>query len=106
VAVVLVVVLAVGWWSGPGGFGTLWTLLGPFCVVIAFLVVFLVVAVAGAFQRRSALPPPPPVQQPMVPAGMQGPVALNCPNCGAPPLNIDRFGVATCAHCGTRFLVR
>src|SRR5207237_1205084 len=51
-------------------------------------------------------PPPPPSQEPMVPAGQQGPVALNGPNCGGPPANVDRFGVATCSYCGTRFLVR
>jgi len=42
----------------------------------------------------------------MVPAGLEGPVALNCPNCGAPSEAVDRFGVATCTHCATRFLVR
>ena len=52
------------------------------------------------------IPPPPPVQQPMVPPGTQGPVGLNCPACGAPAENADRFGIATCTHCGTRFLVR
>ncbi|TLZ97707.1 MAG: hypothetical protein E6J96_04710 [Methanobacteriota archaeon] len=36
----------------------------------------------------------------------QGKVALSCPNCGGPPTNVDRFGIATCSYCGTRFLVR
>jgi hypothetical protein len=53
-----------------------------------------------------AIPPPPPIQQPMVPAGMQGPKGLNCPSCGAPAQSVDRFGVAVCAHCNTRYLVR
>ena len=75
-----------------------------FFIVIVFILVA-VAASAGGFGRRS-LPPPPPIQQPMVPAGMQGPIALNCPNCGAPPGSVDRFGVATCTHCATRFLVR
>lgn len=56
--------------------------------------------------RSSPIPPPPPIQQPMVPAGTQGTVSLNCPACGAPAQDMDRFGVAVCAHCGTRFLVR
>src|SRR5881397_2856694 len=73
--------------------------------IIIFLLVFVVLAATGVLQRRN-LPPPPPIQQPMVPAGTQGPVALTCPNCGAPPQNVDRFGVATCTYCGTRFLVR
>ena len=81
----------------------------PFCGVIAFMIIFVVLfvvlAATGVLQRRN-LPPPPPIQQPMVPAGTQGPVALTCPNCGAPPQNVDRFGVATCTYCGTRFLVR
>ena len=79
----------------------------PFCVVLVFMIVIVVVAIAagGGLQRRT-LPPPPPIQQPMVPAGLQGPVALTCPNCGAPPTAVDRFGVATCTYCGTRFIVR
>ncbi len=81
----------------------------PFCGIIAFfivvLIVFGVLTATGVLERRN-LPPPPPIQQPMVPAGTQGPVALSCPNCGAPPQNVDRFGVATCTYCGTRFLVR
>src|SRR5437764_8710650 len=24
------------------------------------------------------------------------------PNCGGPPTNVDRFGIATCSYCGTR----
>ena len=80
----------------------------PFCGFILVLIVVVVVLVAVALNpsRRAGLPPPPPVQGPMVAAGMQGPVALNCPNCGAPPEAIDRFGIATCRYCGARFLVR
>jgi len=76
-----------------------------FCLPAIIIVVVLVIVFAqGAGRRR--IPPPPPIQQPMVPAGQQGPVALSCPNCGGPPTNVDRFGIATCSYCGTRFLVR
>jgi len=79
--------------------------LRTFCLlaVLSFATSTLVFA-QGAGRRR--IPPPPPIQQPMVPAGQQGPVALSCPNCGGPPTNVDRFGIATCSYCGTRFLVR
>ena len=102
--VILVVgMLALVFGGFPGG------VIFPFCGIIAFsiviLIVFGVLTATGVLQRRN-LPPPPPIQQPMVPAGTQGPVALSCPNCGAPPQNVDRFGVATCTYCGTRFLVR
>ncbi len=80
----------------------------PVCGVGVFLIVLIVVIVIAATQGfgQASIPPPPPIQQPMVPAGMQGPIALNCPNCGAPPQNVDRFGVATCTYCNTRYLVR
>jgi hypothetical protein len=75
------------------------------CLPAIVIVVVLVIVIAqGAGRRR--IPPPPPIQQPMVPAGQQGPVSLSCPNCGGPPTNVDRFGIATCSYCGTRFLVR
>jgi len=96
--VTVVITLA---FSGIGGA----LLLGPFCFIFLILIVTLIAVAAGA-SRRTSLPPPPPIQQPMVPAGMEGPIAVNCPNCGAPPGSIDRFGVAICTHCGTRFLVR
>lgn len=89
--------------SGPSGFPTFMFL--PFCAI--FVVIIIVAAVAATQgTMRQRIPPPPPIQQPMVPAGAQGPIALNCPNCGAPPQNVDRFGVATCTYCNTRFLVR
>jgi hypothetical protein len=54
-----------------------------------------------------AIPPPPAVQAPPAPApGPRGAIEIPCPNCGAPPTGVDRFGVATCAYCQTRFLVR
>ncbi|TLZ93183.1 MAG: hypothetical protein E6K04_03300 [Methanobacteriota archaeon] len=78
----------------------------PFlCVPVIFVVLVVIIFLAQGAARRT-IPPPPPIQQPMVPAGQQGPVALNCPNCGGPPTNVDRFGIATCSYCGTRFLVR
>lgn len=76
-----------------------------FCLPFLLIIVFIVIAIASSSSQRR-IPPPPPIQQPMVPAGQQGPVALDCPNCGGPPSNVDRFGVATCSYCGTRFLVR
>lgn len=89
--------------SMTSGFSTF--IFAPFCGIA---VVILIVAVLAASQGwgRAQIPPPPPIQQPMVPAGAQGPIALNCPNCGAPPTVVDRFGVATCTYCNTRFLVR
>ncbi len=106
--VVLVIVLAIVLGAGAG-FGGLdifpIAVAIPFCGVFLVILVLVIANAAGGF-RRPNLPPPPPVQQPMVPMGMQGPIALNCPNCGAPPEAIDRFGVATCTHCATRFLVR
>lgn len=65
-----------------------------------------ILIVSGLVSRSAPIPPPPPIQQPMVPAGTQGPVGLNCPACGAPAQDVDRFGVAVCPNCGTRFLVR
>jgi hypothetical protein len=75
------------------------------CLPVVLIVIVLVIVFAQGAGRRT-IPPPPPIQQPMVPAGQQGPVALSCPNCGGPPTNVDRFGIATCSYCGTRFLVR
>ena len=109
VAVVAVVFLLIGVLMftmlgvGGGSFGI--AFLAPLCFVVLILIVFGVLAATGVLQR-SNLPPPPPIQQPMVPAGTQGPNALSCPNCGAPPVNVDRFGVATCTYCATRFIVR
>ena len=76
-----------------------------FCIPLIFVIIIVIIFFVQGAARRT-IPPPPPIQQPMVPAGQQGPVALNCPNCGGPPTNVDRFGIATCSYCGTRFLVR
>ncbi len=78
-------------------------------VIVGFIigiVGMIILAVSGIAARSAPIPPPPPIQQPMVPAGTVGPVALNCPACGAPAQAVDRFGVATCPNCNTRFLVR
>ena len=75
------------------------------CVPVIFIAIVLILFFVQGVGRRT-IPPPPPIQQPMVPAGQQGPVALSCPNCGGPPTNVDRFGIATCSYCGTRYLVR
>ncbi len=100
---IFVLFLAVGV-SGP--FSSSSFTFAPFCALFAVIVILVVLAAISSQTRSSWIPPPPPIQKPMVPAGMQGPVALNCPNCGAPPQNVDRFGVATCTYCNTRFLVR
>ncbi len=100
---VVLVFLVSGLGSGGAGFPTFF--FAPFCLFVVVLIIAIVWAASqGATSYR--IPPPPPIQQPMVPAGQAGPVALNCPNCGAPPQNVDRFGVATCTYCNTRFLVR
>lgn len=109
-AIVAIVVLAflvvMGFmiaFSSP--FGFVGFMFVPFCGV--FIVIIIVVALAMTQgSMHTGIPPPPPIQQPMVPAGTPGVIALNCPNCGAPPQNVDRFGVATCTYCNTRFLVR
>ena len=88
-----------------GGPGSVFSVAPFFCIPFLFVIVFIIIAAASGAGRRT-IPPPPPIQQPMVPAGQVGPVALNCPNCGGPPTNVDRFGIATCSYCGTRFLVR
>ena len=110
-AVVLAVVVGVGVFAffvvglGVGPFGFPFLIFAPFCGVVVIIIVVIAIAAAGGMSQNR-IPPPPPIQQPMVPAGQTGPVALNCPNCGAPPQNVDRFGVATCTYCNTRFLVR
>ena len=58
---------------------------------------------------KPEMPPPPPAVQPppqSPAAAPRGAIEIPCPNCGAPPNGVDRFGVATCGYCGTRFLVR
>lgn len=81
-------------------------LFAPFCGILFFVILVIVLAIAGQGAAARRLPPPPPIQQPMVPAGIRGAAELACPNCGAAPTNVDRFGIATCAYCGTRYLVR
>src|SRR2546428_8000117 len=62
----------------------------PFlCVPFLFVIIFIIIALSTASGRRT-IPPPPPIQQPIVPAGRQGPVALGCPNCSGPPNDVDR----------------
>ena len=102
-AVFFLFVVLTGFLFVPTGFGL--TFLAPVCAVVLIMIVVLVLAASQGWSQRR-IPPPPPIQQPMVPAGTQGPVALNCPNCGAPPQAVDRFGVATCVYCNTRYLVR
>jgi len=65
-----------------------------------------VFAVAGSGETPK-VPPPPSIQPPpgSAPAPV-GSIEIPCPNCGAPPQSIDRFGVATCTYCQTRYLVR
>ena len=104
--VIIVVVFFVAIGSAfMGSPGSAFSIAPFFCIPFLFVIVFIIIAAASGAGRRT-IPPPPPIQQPMVPAGQVGPVALNCPNCGGPPTNVDRFGIATCSYCGTRFLVR
>ncbi len=111
IAVVIAVVFAIAFMVflvaglGLGLTGFPFFVFAPFCLFIVFIIIAIAVGVSRG-TMSSRIPPPPPIQQPMVPAGQTGPVALNCPNCGAPPQNVDRFGVATCTYCNTRFLVR
>ncbi|MCI4371304.1 MAG: hypothetical protein L3J78_01500 [Thermoplasmata archaeon] len=105
VVMILVAVFFVLLFAGSVGGFMAFSLFPVLCVPFLIVIVFVVIAVAGGFRGRT-IPPPPPIQQPMVPAGQQGPIALSCPNCGGPPTNVDRFGVATCSYCGTRYLVR
>lgn len=110
-AIVIAVLFVVGFFVfvfaglglGVSGFSSF--IFAPFCLFIVFVIIAVVLA-ASRGTLSSRIPPPPPIQGPMVPAGQAGPIALNCPNCGAPPQNVDRFGVATCTYCNTRFLVR
>jgi len=104
VVIAVVVLLVVGGIAFLVGFPEI-AFIGAFCIPVLFIILIVVAALAFGTRRRT-IPPPPPIQQPMVPAGQQGPIALNCPNCGGPPTNVDRFGIATCSYCGTRFLVR
>src|SRR5436305_14800450 len=68
-----------------------------FCIPVIFVAIVLIIAFAQGANRRS-IPPPPPIQQPMVPAGQQGPVALNCTNCGGPPTKVASFGIETSSY--------
>jgi hypothetical protein len=103
----LVVGLAVVMILPLAGFGFGFDLAAAvFCGFFLVVIGIVVLAVAAGSAGRRAIPPPPPIQQPMVPAGLQGPMELACPNCGAAPRAVDRFGVATCDYCDTRFLVR
>lgn len=79
---------------------------GFMCIPFLFVILVIILGVYSATSGKRTIPPPPPIQQRMVPAGQQGPVTLDCPNCGGPPSNVDRFGIAVCSYCGTRFLVR
>ncbi len=79
---------------------------GVVCGWVVAGVGMVIMAVSRYTAGSARIPPPPPIQQPMVPAGMSGPLALNCPACGAPAGEVDRFGVAVCTHCNTRYLVR
>jgi hypothetical protein len=104
VGVLVVAMFFVGVFLG-GPIGALSIVPAMFCGILIFVIALIAVGALGGTSTRR-IPPPPPIQQPLVPAGQQGPVELACPNCGGPPQFVDRFGIATCAYCGTRFLVR
>ena len=103
VVIVLFALVFVGMFVGPIGLFSVFP--AVFCGLFIVVIVLIVVGALSQMGGRR-IPPPPPIQQPLVPAGQQGPVELACPNCGGPPQFVDRFGIATCAYCGTRFLVR
>jgi hypothetical protein len=88
--------------GGVSGLGSA----GFICIPILFIILVAALGLYRQFSGHRTIPPPPPIQQRMVPAGQQGPVTLDCPNCGGPPSNVDRFGIAVCSYCGTRYLVR
>jgi len=105
--IVLIVVGIVFFIVGALSLLVLRSFLSPFLSIgMVMLLIGVSLLAQGGLSGRRMLPPPPPIQQPMVPAGMQGPVSLNCPNCGGTPGAVDRFGIATCANCQSRFLVR
>ena len=105
-AVVLVVIVVM--FSVIGSVGVPFDAFCGLWLFIPFIfAVILILGIASSMQSRQRfLPPPPPIQQPMVPAGARPPQELACPNCGAAPRVVDRFGIATCDYCNTRFLVR
>jgi len=81
---------------------------GPGAAIAGFVLVLIGIALlafAGTKGRRT-IPPPPPIQPPAGQRAPGGAAELACPNCGAPPGQVDRFGIALCGYCGTRFLVR
>jgi hypothetical protein len=102
---VLLAVFGILLFASVGGPRIMYSGAAFLCFPALFIIIVLILVLTQGAGRRT-IPPPPPIQQPMVPAGQQGPVALSCPNCGGPPTNVDRFGIATCSYCGTRFLVR
>lgn len=113
VVVVVVAVFAVFFFilsaflGGMGfGFSGFDFMFAPFCGMLAVIIIVFALVALGAGTSRRRIPPPPPIQQPMVPAGTPATVELMCPNCGAPPRNVDRFGIATCDYCDTRYMVR
>jgi hypothetical protein len=57
-------------------------------------------------ERPRVAPPPAMLPFAATTLGPRGAIEIPCPNCGAPPQAIDRFGVATCPYCQTRYLVR
>jgi hypothetical protein len=108
VAFIVIAALGVMTFGGLSGFGGFPMATFPvfMCLPILFVIFIIIFGLFQSGSRQRTIPPPPPIQQPMVPAGQQGPVAVDCPNCGGPPTNVDRFGIAICSYCGTRFLVR
>jgi len=109
--ILVVVILAIWFVVGTGvlssaiGFGAPGFFIAAICGILVFGIAFAVLGFSRGLQTRH-LPPPPPIQQPMIPLGNARPAELACPNCGAPPKSVDRFGIAICDYCETRFLAR
>lgn len=81
------------------------SLSGSGCVLgLALFILGFVWLFQGRITKRQRFPLPPPVQQNRM--GDLQATRINCPSCGGPPKMVDRFGVATCTYCATRFLVQ
>ena len=81
------------------GLGVLFICLS--CGLVFATIVGVTSGAINLVRRRST---PHAVLQPVVPT--TAPIARTCPNCGTPPQAADGSGLITCAHCGTRFIVR
>src|SRR3989304_6226369 len=73
VLAVLIFIIVVASFFVGGPFGLLSVFPAFFCAFFILVIVLIVVGALGQTSTRR-IPPPPPIQQPLVPAGQQGPV--------------------------------